>query len=212
MKRKRRVGVGERLRNYLITGVLVLAPSVIAIWTLVAVVRWFDNLLHPLLRDSPLHMLDVPGVGVVLTLALLVVVGWMASWFGARWLLSWWDRLLTRIPGIGILYGSAKSLGEAIFTEKRQAFRQVVLLEWPQSGVWRVGFVTGRPSPDVAGELPDDHEVVFVPHSPNPASGFVHYVPRSKLKYLDWPVEDGLKMIMSGGVVQPDGERSEKSN
>jgi uncharacterized membrane protein len=78
-----------------------------------------------------------------------------------------------------------------------------VLVPWPSPGSWRVGFITGRTSPEVAKRLPGDVEVVFVPHTPNPASGFVHYVPRSSLVFLNWSVEDGLKVIISGGVVQP---------
>ena len=130
-------------------------------------------------------------------------MGGIASRFGAGPLGRLWDRLLTRIPGIGILYGSTKSLGEALLTAKEQAFKRVVLVPWPYPGSWRVGFITGRTSPDVAKRLPEDVEVVFVPHTPNPASGFVHYVPRAQVIDLDWPIEYGLQVIVSGGVVQP---------
>src|SRR5207244_9700840 len=109
--------------------------------------------------------------------------------------------------GVGILYGSTKSLGEALLSPKQQPFQQVVLVPWPYVGSWRVGFITGKASREVAKRLPEDVEVVFVPHTPNPASGFVHYVPRSQVVYLDWPIEDGLKVIVSGGVVQPDMTR-----
>ena len=131
-------------------------------------------------------------------------MGWVASWIGARPLVRMWDMLLTRIPGIGIVYGSTKSLGEAFLNQKEQAFRQVVLVPWPHPGMWRVGFITGRPGADVSGKLASDLEVVFIPHTPNPASGFVHYVSRKDIVYLDWAIEDGLKVIVSGGVVQPD--------
>src|SRR5262249_37987331 len=122
-------------------------------------------------------------------------------------LVRMWDMLLTRIPGIGIVYGSTKSLGEAFLNQKEQAFRQVVLVPWPHPGMLRVGFIPGRPGADVSATLGTDVEVVFVPHTPNPPSGFVHYVPRKDIVYLDWPIEDGLKVIVSGGVVQPDMKR-----
>jgi len=155
------------------------------------------------LRFPQLGDVRIPGLGLLATLLLLLVVGAIGSWIGGRWAITMWDGLLTRIPGVGILYGSTKSLGEALLSRQRQAFRQVVLVQWPYPGVWRVGFVTGHASPDIAAKLPEAHEVVFIPHTPNPASGFVHYVPRSEVIYLDWPVEDGLKVIVSGGVIQP---------
>jgi len=111
--------------------------------------------------------------------------------------------MLTRIPGVGLVYGSTRSLGEAFLNHTEQPFKQVVLVPWPSPGVWRVGFITGRPGPDLSRRLGEDLEVVFVPHSPNPASGFVHYFPRKDVIRLDWPIEDGLKVIISGGVVQP---------
>ena len=202
-----RRGLLGRLRVYLLTGLLVLAPSAVTLWVFFRLLNWMDNLLGRYLRLAALDYHRIPGLGLLATLLLLTLVGWVASWIGARPLVRMWDLLLTRIPGIGIVYGSTKSLGEAFLSQKEQAFRQVVLVPWPHPGMWRVGFITGRPGADVRGKLASDVEVVFVPHTPNPASGFVHYVPRKDIVYLDWPIEDGLKVIVSGGVVQPDMER-----
>jgi len=195
------------LRVYLLTGLLVLAPSAVTLWVFFRLLNWMDNLLGRYLRFAALDYHRVPGLGLLATLLLLTLVGLVASWIGARPLVRMWDMLLTRIPGIGIVYGSTKSLGEAFLNQKEQAFRQVVLVPWPHPGMWRVGFITGRPGADVRARLATDVEVVFVPHTPNPASGFVHYVPRKDIVYLDWPIEDGLKVIVSGGVVQPDMTR-----
>ncbi len=196
-----------RLRNYLLTGLLALGPSAVTLWVFFRLLNWVDNLLGRYLKFSFFEYQRVPGLGLLATLLLLVIVGWLASllgsWIGGRSLISMWDHLLTRIPGVGILYGSTKSIGEAFFTSRHDAFKQVVLVPWPHPGMWRVGFVAGRATGEVKTALRQDVEVVFVPHTPNPASGFVHYVPRSQLVYLDWSIEDGLKVIVSGGVVQP---------
>jgi uncharacterized membrane protein len=196
-------GLMSRLRNYLLAGLLVLAPSAVTIWVFFRLLNWVDNLLGRYLRFSFVDYHRIPGLGLLATLILLVIVGLLASWIGSGPLSRMWDRLLMRIPGIGILYGSTKSLGEALLSPREQPFKQVVLVPWPYPGVWRVGFITGRVGSDVRARLGADVEVVFVPHSPNPASGFVHYVPRKDIVYLDWAVEDGLKVIVSGGVVQP---------
>jgi len=201
-----RRGALGRLRVYLLTGLLVLAPSAVTLWVFFRLLNWVDNLLGRYLRFAALDYHRIPGLGLLATLLLLMLVGWVASWIGARPLVRMWDMLLTRIPGIGIVYGSTKSLGEAFLNQKEQAFRQVVLVPWPHPGMWRVGFITGRPGPDVTGKLASDVEVVFVPHTPNPASGFVQYVPRKDIVYLDWQIEDGVRVIVSGGVVQPDME------
>lgn len=193
----------SRLRNWLLTGLLVLAPSAVTLYVFFRLLNWVDNLLGRYLRFAAFDYHRIPGFGLLATLVLLTIVGAVTSRFGAGPLGRLWDRVLTRIPGIGIVYGSTKSLGEALLTQKEQAFKQVVLVPWPHAGMWRVGFITGRTSPDVASRLGKDVEVVFVPHTPNPTSGFVHYVPRAEVIYLDWPVEDGLKVIISGGVVQP---------
>lgn len=195
-----------RLRDYLLTGLLVLAPSAVTLWVFIRLLDWVDNLLGRYLRFEFFDYRRIPGAGLIATLLLLVIVGWIAhrlgGWIGGRSLLALWEQILTRIPGVGILYGSTKSLGEAFFTRKPDAFKHVVLVPWPHPGLYRIGFVSGR-SPRVNRLLGAEHEVVFIPHTPNPASGFVHYVPRDRLVYLDWSVEDGLKVIISGGALQP---------
>ena len=203
----RRATAAGRLRTYLIAGLLALAPSAITLWVLYRLLNWTDNLLGRYLRFPVLGNHRIPGLGLVATFVLLLIVGWLATiigrWLGGRPLLSMWDHLLSRIPGVGILYGSTKSFGEAFFMSRETTFKQVVLVPWPSPGIYRIGFIAASPSASVRRRLGDDIEVVFIPHTPNPASGFVHYVPRSQIVPLDWSVEEGLKVIVSGGVLQP---------
>jgi uncharacterized membrane protein len=193
-----------RLRNWLITGLLVLAPTAVTLWVFFRMLNWVDNLLGQYFRFAALDYHRIPGIGLVATLLLLTIVGALASWIGSRSLFAMWDTMLTRIPGLGILYGSTKSLGEAFLNRRKEAFRQVVLVQWPHPGMWRIGFLTGPASPTIRERFQEDIEVVFVPHTPNPASGFVHYVPKSAIVYLDWQIEDGLRVVVSGGVAQPE--------
>ncbi|MEY4071493.1 MAG: hypothetical protein RL721_2107 [Candidatus Eisenbacteria bacterium] len=194
---------GSRLRTWLLTGLLVLAPSTITIWVLFRLLNWVDSLLGRYLVFSFVDYHRIPGLGLLATLLLLLVVGFIATRVGQGPAARLWDRLLLRIPGVGIVYGSTKSLGEAFLNQKEETFRKVVLIQWPHPGIWRVGFLTGHVSPALKERLGADVSCVFVPHTPNPASGFVHYVPKRDVVELDWTVEEGLKVIVSGGVVQP---------
>jgi uncharacterized membrane protein len=203
---QRRTGLMARLRNYLLTGLLALVPSALTVWVLIRLFNWVDNLLGRYLRFAALDYRRIPGIGLVATVLILIIVGWITSWLGTRSLFGVWDHFLTRIPGVGILYGSTKSLGEAFLSRRRDTFKQVVLVPWPHPALWRVGFIAGPPSPAIRSVLGEEVEVVFLPSTPNPVSGFVHYVPKSALRYLDWSVEQGLKVIISGGVHQPGAE------
>lgn len=206
----------SRLRDYLLTGLLALGPTALTLWVFIrllnAVDRWLSDILRVLGLSAQSFGLAgdrVPGLGLAVTLLLLVLVGWLVSllggWIGGRSLYAMWEHLLLRIPGVGMLYGSTKSIGRAFMGARREVFKQVVLVPWPSPGIWRVGFIAARPARAVTERLGEDVEVVFVPHSPNPASGFVHYVPRAQIIFLDWTIEEGLGVIISGGVMQPDG-------
>ena len=193
----------EHLRNWFFTGLLVLAPSAITIWVFYRFFNWVDNLLGRYLRFAAVDYRRIPGLGLLVTIVILLVVGFIAARVGQGPIVRLWDRLLMRIPGVGIVYGSTKSLGEAFLSQKEETFRKVVLVQWPHPGIWRVGLLTGHVAQHVKDRIGQDVSCVFVPHTPNPASGFVHYVPKQDLVELDWSVEDGLKVIVSGGVVQP---------
>jgi uncharacterized membrane protein len=206
--------VMRRLRDYLLTGLLALGPTAVTLWVFLRLLYAVDRWLGDNLRVLGLSAQRVgfpgdrlPGLGLAATLLLLILVGWIVSllggWIGGRSLYAMWEHLLSRIPGVGMLYGSTKSLGQAFVSQRREAFKQVVLVPWPSPGIWRVGFIAAKPGVSVTEKLGEDFEVVFVPHSPNPASGFVHYVPRASIIYLDWTIEEGLRVIISGGVVQP---------
>lgn len=204
----RRMPMAQRLRNYLITGLLALAPTAVTFWVFFKLLDWVDNLLGRYLRFEFFDYRRIPGLGGVATLVILVLVGgavtWLGRWISGRSLLAMWDHLLSRIPGVGILYGSTKSLGEAFLNKRKDAFKQVVLVAWPYPGVYRVGFLAGQAGPEVRAAMGGvEVDVVFVPHTPNPVSGFVHYVPRTQVIYLDWPLEEGLRVVVSGGLVQP---------
>jgi len=198
-----------RVRAWFITGVLVIGPTAVTLWVLFRLLNWMDNLLGRYLRFAALDYNRIPGIGLVATGLLLLIVGFLATILGQGPLARMWDRLLLRIPGVGIVYGSTKSLGEAFLNQKEETFRKVVLVQWPHPGMWRVGFLTGHVAPELKTRLAEDVSCVFVPHTPNPASGFVHYVPKKDLIELDWAVEDGLKVIVSGGVVQPGMEAAD---
>ena len=201
----------RNIRRYLITGLIVLAPTAITMTVFYRLLNWVDNLLGRYLRFSFFDYHRIPGFGFLAVILLLLIVGMLASWIGSRPLLHMWDTMLQRIPGGGLVYGSTKSQGETIHNhQSQQPFKQVVLVQWPYPGMWRIGFITGRAPDDIRERLGADCEVVFVPHSPNPASGFVHYVSGKEMIRLDWPIEQGLKVIVSGGVVQP-GPKSERS-
>lgn len=202
----------NRLRAWFLTGLVVIAPSAVTIWVLFRLLNWVDNLLGQYFRFAALDYHRIPGIGLLATLLLLLIVGFIATLVGQGPLSRLWDRLLLRIPGVGIVYGSTKSLGEAFLNQKEQTFRKVVLVQWPHPGIWRVGFLTGHVSPHIKDRIGKDVSCVFLPHTPNPASGFVHYVPKQDLLELDWAVEDGLKVIVSGGVVQPGMEAPPSSS
>ena len=192
-----------RVRAWFITGVMVIGPTAVTLWVLFRLLNWVDNLLGRYLRFAALDYHRVPGLGLLATGVLLLIVGFVATLVGQSPLALMWDRQLLRIAGVGIVYGSTKSLGEAFLSQKEETFRKVVLVQWPHPGMWRVGFLTGHVAPELKDRIGEDLSCVFVPHTPNPASGFVHYVPKRDLIELDWAVEDGLKVIVSGGVVQP---------
>ena len=195
------------LRKWFLTGLLVIVPMVITF----LVLQWVVGLLDQTLQILPLSWhpdrmlgMHIPGFGVVLTLAILLVVGAIASNFMGRKLVEWGDAVVTRIPVVRSIYSSVKQVSDTLFSENGNAFRKAVLVQWPREGVWTVAFVTGSPGGDVATYLRDDEFLsVYVPTTPNPTGGYFVMLRKSDCVELNMSVDEALKYVVSMGVVVP---------
>ena len=195
------------MRRYLIAGLLVWVPLGITIWVLHFLVTTLDQtlLLFPE-RAQPDRILGIhiPGLGVVLSFAILLLTGVVAANFlGAR-LIRIWEALLGRIPVVKSIYSSVKQVSDTLLSDSGNAFRKALLVQWPHPGTWTIAFLTGTPSPAVAAHLTEEHLAVYVPTTPNPTGGYFVIVPRASVRDLDMTVDEALKYVISMGVVGPD--------
>lgn len=194
------------LRKWFFAGLLVVLPLAITVW----VVQWILGTLDQTLLILPagwqpdrLLGVHIPGLGVLLALAILLVVGAVASNFIGRRLLAWSDGLLARIPVVRSIYSGVKQVSDTLFSENGNAFRTAVLIEWPRPGVWTIGFVTGTPGGDVANHLPGEYQSVYVPTTPNPTGGYFVMLRKSDCIELRMTVDEALRYVISMGVVAP---------
>jgi len=160
-------------------------------------------LLPEAYRSEALFGFHVPGLGIILTLLIVISTGALAANFFGRQLLALGHDLLTRIPIVRSIYGGVKQISDTLFSPEGKAFRRAVLVRYPHAGSWTVALVTGTPEHEVAGILGRDHISVFVPATPNITSGFFLIVPRSETVELDMTVDAALKYIISMGVAEP---------
>lgn len=196
------------IRKWLLAGLLVIVPVAITIWVLDWIVGTLDQTLLILPAQwQPDRLLGfhIPGFGVLLALAILLVVGATASNFLGRKLVGWSNALLHRIPVVRSIYSGVKQVSDTLFSENGNAFRTAVLLQWPREGVWTIGFVTGVPGGDAANHLPDDCLSVYVPTTPNPTGGYFVMLRKSDCVELKMNVDEALKYVVSMGVVIPGG-------
>ena len=197
---------GQLIKRYFITGLLIWVPLAITAWVLSLIAGIADQSLRLLPESMHPHNLlgfDVPGTGVVLTLLIILVTGLLAANFIGQRLVSWWEKLLARIPVVNSIYNSVKQVSDTLFSSSGNAFRQALLVQYPRTGSWTIAFLTGTPGGDVVNHLTEDHVSVYVPTTPNPTSGFFLMLPRSEVIELDMDVDEALKYIISMGVVAP---------
>ncbi|HKA33441.1 MAG TPA: DUF502 domain-containing protein [Candidatus Binatia bacterium] len=194
----------ESLRRYFFAGLLVLLPLVITLWLLGWIISVMDGLLDVLPEAArPRTYLPIPGLGAIITLCLVVVLGFLATRAVTRRALAAWDGFLIRIPIFRGVYTSVQKLVENIFSQENGT-RRVVLVEYPRKGMFTVGFATGY----AAGELRRFSEErlvnVFVPTTPNPTAGFYLLVPERDVVTLQMTPEEAFKLIVSGGMISPE--------
>ncbi|MBK8209373.1 MAG: DUF502 domain-containing protein [Rhodospirillales bacterium] len=196
-----------RLRAYFFAGILVTAPVGITFYLAWQLVSFIDARVTPLIpaRFNPESYLPfaIPGLGVVVVVATLVLIGAFTAGLLGRLITGFFDAALTRLPVIRSVYAALKQIVETVLAKKSGAFREAVLIEYPRRGIWTIGFLTGVTEGEVQSVTGEDVINVFVPTTPNPTSGFLLFVPRTDIIALSMSVEDALKMVVSGGIVTP---------
>ncbi len=203
----------QLIKRYFITGLLIWVPLAITAWVLLLIADVADQSLRLLPASMHPHNVvgfDIPGAGVVVTLAIILATGILTANFIGQRLVSWWEKLLARIPVVNSIYNSVKQVSDTLFSSSGNAFRKALLVQYPRAGSWTIAFLTGVPGGDVANHL-EDHVSVYVPTTPNPTSGFFLMLPRNEVIELDMDVDEALKYIISMGVVAPPARRSKPS-
>lgn len=203
--------LGAKLRAYLFTGILVTAPVAITFYMAYKFILWVDRLVNQVI--PPQYSLDqylpftVPGLGLVILLVALTLVGMFAAGFMGRFLLKLGEWIVYKVPLVSSVYSVLKQVFETFFSSKTQAFSKVVMLEYPRKGIWILGFVSSDLQGEIKRKTPKPMLNVFIPTTPNPTSGFLIFVPKEDCIELDMSVEEGLKFVISGGLVEPKGKK-----
>ena len=194
------------LRKYAIAGLLVWLPLGITVLVVKLLVEIMDRtllLLPSEWRPEALFGFHIPGLGFLLALAIVIATGVIVANLLGRRLVSLWESILERIPLVRTVYKGVKQIAETVLASSTQSFRKVLLVEYPRRGMWCLALQTATELGEVRDKTGEDVVAVFVPTTPNPTSGFVVVIPRRDVIELDMSVDDGLKMIISMGVVVP---------
>ncbi len=192
-----------RLRNWFLTGILVTAPIALSLYIVWAVLMWVDHTVGSLLGLKLSGRDSIPGIGLIIAISFLTLIGFMARNFLGRYVVDVSNAVLVRVPVVKTIYTALKQMFEMVIGNQAKAFREVVLIEFPRQGVWTVAFITGDAIDAVRDELTEDMVSVFVPAVPLPTSGFMMYVPRSQLKFPKLTIDEGIKLVVSAGLVTP---------
>jgi uncharacterized membrane protein len=203
-----------RMRGYLIAGVLIIAPITITAWLTITIVNFVDNRVEKLI---PAHYnpetylpFSLPGLGFLIAIVFLILVGMLTANFMGRFFLKIGERILDRLPVVRSLYGATKQIFETVFANQSEAFREVVMVEYPRKGTWVIGFLTGRTKGEVQEKTSSDTVNIFVPTTPNPTSGFLLFVPEKDVTKMNMSVEEGIKLVVSAGIITPESAKKKK--
>mmetsp|Transcript_18491 Transcript_18491/g.30213 ORF Transcript_18491/g.30213 Transcript_18491/m.30213 type:complete len:237 (+) Transcript_18491:2347-3057(+) len=218
----RRPGLFSRLRASFLTGLVVIAPVGLTIWLIWSVVGWIDGFVLPLvpvqyqpdkliqtyLGLDPSVQINVRGIGLVMFLLFTIFIGWVAKGYIGRSLIRWAESLVERTPVVRSIYSGIKQISETIFAQSERSFEKACLIEYPRKGIWAIGFISTTAKGEVSERAGNTGALlsIFVPTTPNPTSGFLLFFPEEDVIPLDMTVEDAAKLVISAGLVYPNGK------
>ena len=201
-KKSKKKSISLTLRNYFITGVVVLIPIGFTLYLTKILIGISSNLIPKNINPNSYLPFNIPGVEIVISILLITIVGGLSLSFFGRRILKLIDDLFKRIPFLRTIYSAILQMTES-FSNKDNDKKSVVLIEYPRKGVWAVGFATKENTGKIKNTIGEDTINVFVPTTPNPTSGFLLMFPKKDVIYLDLTFEEASKFIVSAGSINP---------
>lgn len=194
-----------RLKHYFVTGLLLVLPVFITFYFLLLIFKLIDGIFGGLINSYLKSNFGfyIPGIGFILGILIVFISGFLASHFLGKKILPAIEKWVLRFPGSRQIYPSAKQIVSFLFSKDKTAFKKVVLVEYPAKGIWSVGFVTNDGFREAQEKTQEELVHIFIPSTPSPWSGFLVLIPKRDIKFLDMPIEDGMKLIISGGILKP---------
>ena len=197
----------SKIRGYFLTGIIVTAPVGLTFYVSFLFIGFIDskvrNLIPVKYHYDNILPFEIPGIGLLIVFIMLTFIGFLTAGIIGRYIIKLGERIIARLPIIRSVYGALKQIFESVLKTSSKSFREVVLIEYPRKGIWAIGFITGDTKGEVQEISKNTLVNVFLPTTPNPTSGFLLFVPRKDLKVLNMNVEEGIKMVISGGIVTP---------
>lgn len=205
-------GLFGGLRASFLTGLVIIAPIGLTIWLIWTVVGWIDGFVLPLVpsqwQPEQYIGINLRGVGVIFFLVFTIIVGWIGKGLIGRSFLSWAEGIVERMPVVRSIYSGVKQIAETILSQSEASFEKACIVEYPRKGIWAIGFISTTAKGEIAKRNQADSDLVsvFVPTTPNPTSGFLLFFPVDDIIELDMSVEEAAKLVISAGLVYPNGK------
>ena len=199
-----------KVRGNFLAGLIVIAPIGFTMWIINSIIGWIDGWVLPLIPYN-YHFaeyigINLKGLGVIFFLVFTVLVGWVAKGILGRTFLRVGENLVDRTPIVRSVYSGIKQIAETVLSSRDSSFEKACLIEYPRKGIWAIAFVASDSRGEIAEKNPDKENQlvsVFIPTTPNPTSGFLLFIPKSDIKYLDMTIEEAAKLVISAGLVYP---------
>ena len=201
-KRKNKSSLIARLRNYFITGIIVLVPIGFTLYLTVFIISISSNLIPKEINPNSYLPFSIPGLEIALSIIFISLIGFISLSFIGKKILQVINDLLKKIPFLRTIYGAIGQMTET-FANKKGKKKSVVLIQYPSKGIWAVGFATKDNKGEISKKTNDDLVNVFVPTTPNPTSGLLLMFPKKEVIYLDMAFEEASKFIVSAGTSNP---------
>ena len=198
-----KVSIISKLRNYFITGVLVLIPIGVTVYLTLFFIKIFSKILPQEINPNHYLPYSIPGLEIIISIIVITVIGWLSLSFLGKKLVKLVNDIFKKIPFLRTVYSAIGQMTQSFAQSRKSKKKSVVLVEYPRKGSWAVGFATQENTGEIASKTNKDLVNVFVPTTPNPTSGFLLMFPKDEIIYLDMSFEDASKFIVSAGTSNP---------